>query len=689
MAAGASPPVFGHLANGNRKYIPVMSQKGPRFVYVANFGSKTVSEYRIGPHGGLSPIGTIKAGSGPYRICTDPAGPYVYVLNRGTFTAAGSIYAYQVGRHGLLRKIGEVSKVSGSDMTIGPHGRRLYVVEMGAIAEYAIGSGGALKRTKAVSPMRGIKGIGIDATGRYLFAVHSRDPNSNTCMLYEYAIASDGALAAVGSRTLGTSVSLAINPAGPYIYVGSILWNGRGFNPQISVYVIGHDGVLMPVQTIHTKNLALSMAASRGGRYLYASFSNNSVSKYRIGAGGTLRVMGNAPTERLPMSIVVGVNGHIYVANGDSNTISKYAARANGSLAAPRVIVALRPNASLTFTPADGRHLYIVQHGWPPPRPVSSIFEYTVGPKGALTKSPKVVATPSISPIQMAAGGRYAYQWHGFMGWMLRYRVGSQGQLHPMGHSAVDCDQAMTLDPRGPYGYCVAGNGVAQYAIQSNGQLVKMGQARLGYSSSYLVIDPAGRYLYAGLGDGAIRAYGIGPLGTLKSSGTVHLGKGFFPPFVIDPSGRYAYVVHSHFNSKGTLATFVSEYVIKANGGLARMGRVAVRQLTPDASQIDPRGPYAFLFSRLGGGVCEYKILSGGMLMPIKSRFPGLNDVNDIIMDPTGKYLFVRHNIGPGDGQGPEKTVYLAVSIGPDGDITPISSVATGGAPRSLASTPY
>ena len=98
MAAGASPPVFRHLAKGYRKHIPVMSQKGPRFVYVANFDSKTVSEYRIGPHGGLSPIGTIKAGSGPYRICTDPAGPYVYVLNRGTFTAAGSIYAYQVGR---------------------------------------------------------------------------------------------------------------------------------------------------------------------------------------------------------------------------------------------------------------------------------------------------------------------------------------------------------------------------------------------------------------------------------------------------------------------------------------------------------------------------------------------------------------------------------------------------------------
>ncbi len=431
------------------------------------------------------------------------------------------------------------------------------------------------------------------------------------------------------------------------------------------------------------------MAASRSGRYLYVGFSNNTVLKYRIGAGGTLSVMGNAPTQRLPMSIVVGVNGHIYVANVGSDTISKYAVRANGSFAAPGVIVALRPNASLTFAPADGRHLYVVQHGWPPPRPVSSIFEYTVGPKGALTKSHKVVETPSISPIQMAAGGRYAYQWHGSMGSMLRYRVGSQGQLHPMGHRAVDCHQAMTLDPRGPYGYCVAGNGVAQYAIQANGQLLEIGQARLGYSASYLVIDPTGRYLYAGLGDGVVRVYGIGPLGTLKSSGTVHLGKGFFPPFVIDPSGRYAYGVHSHFNSKGTLATFVSEYVIKANGDLARMGRVAVRQLTPDASQIDPRGPYVFLFSRLGGEVCEYKILSGGMLMPIKSRFPGLNDVNDIIMDPTGKYLFFRHNIGPGDGQGPGKTVYLAVSMGPDEAIAPISFVATGSAPRSLASTPY
>lgn len=192
------------------------------------------------------------------------------------------------------------------------------------------------------------------------FLLFIRDRYSNTRRLYEYAMASDGALALVGSCTLGTSVSLAINPAGPYIYVGSILWNNGGSNPQISVSVIGHDGVLMPVQTIHTKNLALSMAASRGGRYLYAGFSNNTVLKYRIGAGGTLSVMGNAPTQRLPMSIVVGVNGHIYVANVGSDTILKYAVRANGSFAAPGVIVARRPNASLTFAPADGRHLYVV-----------------------------------------------------------------------------------------------------------------------------------------------------------------------------------------------------------------------------------------------------------------------------------------------------------------------------------------
>ncbi len=85
------------------------------------------------------------------------------------------------------------------------------------------------------------------------FLLFIRDRYSNTRRLYEYAMASDGALALVGSCTLGTSVSLAINPAGPYIYVGSILWNNGGSNPQISVSVIGHDGVLMPVQTIHTK----------------------------------------------------------------------------------------------------------------------------------------------------------------------------------------------------------------------------------------------------------------------------------------------------------------------------------------------------------------------------------------------------------------------------------------------------
>ncbi|HNJ05434.1 MAG TPA: beta-propeller fold lactonase family protein, partial [Leptospiraceae bacterium] len=62
-----------------------MMPRYPRFVYVTNFSSATVSMYTINQTTGvLSANGTIAAGTQPRDIVVDPSGRFVYAANNGS-----------------------------------------------------------------------------------------------------------------------------------------------------------------------------------------------------------------------------------------------------------------------------------------------------------------------------------------------------------------------------------------------------------------------------------------------------------------------------------------------------------------------------------------------------------------------------------------------------------------------------
>lgn len=71
-----------------------------RFVYVANAGDATVSQYSIGTDGTLSPLSpAVVASEGkPASILVDPTGRYVYVAN----TSGVSVSQYVIGENGNL-----------------------------------------------------------------------------------------------------------------------------------------------------------------------------------------------------------------------------------------------------------------------------------------------------------------------------------------------------------------------------------------------------------------------------------------------------------------------------------------------------------------------------------------------------------------------------------------------------------
>lgn len=119
----------------------------PQFVYVANAGNRSVSEYRMGSGGALVAIGTVGTTGSPELVRVDPVKPYVYVLNGGLGSLAyPNISEYFVGTNGRLHVIGTVAlNADCADIVIGPMGRHVYGANSnGKILNYVINAHGVL-----------------------------------------------------------------------------------------------------------------------------------------------------------------------------------------------------------------------------------------------------------------------------------------------------------------------------------------------------------------------------------------------------------------------------------------------------------------------------------------------------------------------------------------------------------------
>ena len=90
---------------------------------MANYNDGTVSEYSIAA-GGLTSIGTIVAGSLPESLVIDPTGHYVYAANHG----GNTVSEYQIGTGGALIAIGAIAAGNGPwYITVDASGRYVYV----------------------------------------------------------------------------------------------------------------------------------------------------------------------------------------------------------------------------------------------------------------------------------------------------------------------------------------------------------------------------------------------------------------------------------------------------------------------------------------------------------------------------------------------------------------------------------
>jgi VCBS repeat-containing protein len=303
--AGGPPPAYAYVASADAGHRPV-----PGVVY----------QYTVGPDGSLTPMGitSVATGVAPTAMVPDPAGHYVYVANLGDAT----ISQYAVGMAGELSPLspavvsigGPFPRAVGGWMSVDPSGRFLYVVTLAqdpagpsaAIEQYSIGSGGALTPLTPAYvdvPAFGYGPLAIDPSGHYAYL--AGQANAPSGQVSQFSIGDDGTVSplvpAAVAATAG-AVSVTISPNGDSAYVLSVCVDSA-CDGQVSQYAIGASGALTSTGNTtltgsHIYPAAMAIDDSGSSAYLLTNFQGvdtNTGAVYQYAINGTGALVPDTP----------------------------------------------------------------------------------------------------------------------------------------------------------------------------------------------------------------------------------------------------------------------------------------------------------------------------------------------------------------------------------------------------------
>lgn len=261
------------------------------YAYVASVAapdesmSGAVLQYAIGTDGSLtsSNTGSVPAGPSPVAIVSDPAGHYVYVANQGD----GTISQYAIRAGGGLAALSPATvsvtgapPFAGYALSMSPTGHALYavidlhdppsLVANALIAQFAVGNDGTLSPlAPALLTVGGAVGIGpliVDPSGTYAYlagtAVMS-DAQTVGGTVWQFSVGGDGRLTPMPSQTVGAAryaVGLALSPGGRTAYILSACTDNT-CDGEIAEYTVGTNGMLTPTgATIATGSRVMPMS---------------------------------------------------------------------------------------------------------------------------------------------------------------------------------------------------------------------------------------------------------------------------------------------------------------------------------------------------------------------------------------------------------------------------------------------
>jgi len=332
----------------------------PRFAYVANRDSNSISIYKVnattgalappsaaeGPPSVPLPLGS----SGPQSVAiatTPGGGTFVYVANNGS----NDVAAYKVDT-----ETGALSPVTGSPfradvepfaVTVAPDGKTVYVANNASntVSIYTINTSSGKLTPISGSPFgEGMgtnpRSVTVSPGGKFAYVANAISSNIS---VYEI-IPPNGKLKPVAGSPfpIGASVgagarpnSVEITPDGKFAHVSNVGTN------NVSTYTIDAvSGVPTPVAGpfFSTGTNPRALAIAPDGQFAYvANAASNDVSAYKV--DGMTAVPGSAfgalaGTGTNPRSVIVAPGGKfVYVTNFVSNNVSAYTINtSNGAL---------------------------------------------------------------------------------------------------------------------------------------------------------------------------------------------------------------------------------------------------------------------------------------------------------------------------------------------------------------------
>ncbi len=366
--------------------VSVTTLKVPRFAYVANGTSNTVSIYTVdGTTGALRHNGYVAA-TIPISVTVDPSGKFAYVAN---YTASGTVSAYAINQTtGALAAVAGAGNgttgtnasgviAAGTDpcsVTVDPSGKFAYVANIGSdnVSVYTINqTTGALTAGTAVAAGTLPTGVTVDPSSKFAYVSNRASGNVSVYTINQ----STGALAAVvgtGNGTTGTNASgviaagtapsfVTVDPLGKFAYVANLNSN------DVSAYTINQTtGALTAVGTaVAAGTNPYSVTVDPSGKFAYvANYTSSTVSQYTISPStGALVAMTPATVAAgtNPYSVTVDPSGQFaYVANNTANTVSVYTIDpATGALTLSRTISTQKAPYSIAIAGGSATVTYV------------------------------------------------------------------------------------------------------------------------------------------------------------------------------------------------------------------------------------------------------------------------------------------------------------------------------------------
>jgi DNA-binding beta-propeller fold protein YncE len=291
-----------------------------RHAYVVNVGDGTISQYDIAADNSLVPMnpatiinpGMKTLGVMPSAVIFDPSRSFLYVANSGDATLS----QFSIGSSGQLTSLTPATAPTGTEpvsiaVTVGPGGGRLYVANSGAgvpagtgsVSQLSIGIDGSLTPLNPSAVFAGSSpvAVAIDQTIAPFgtaFVMSDCDGSLCTGSITPFAVGSGGELTATGVvATTGEhydAVGMVTDQSGANAYVLTNLMGADTDSGALWQFSVGNTGALGMTNQVSIGGTALAQAVLIDTLCVLTSNdaiggnagSGGSIKCYFLGAGG-------------------------------------------------------------------------------------------------------------------------------------------------------------------------------------------------------------------------------------------------------------------------------------------------------------------------------------------------------------------------------------------------------------------